>query len=84
MASSAVRTVGWIVVADIVLVLFLVALGLGIAELKIPAGDGLFTTFFGSHGILFNFLLPLAIYSAVPLIIVWLIVWLISELRRPD
>ena len=56
--------------------LFLFAFGLLLNVMKIPA-HGLFTDMLGAHGLLFGFLLPLAVYSLIPTILIWFIAWVV-------
>lgn len=76
MASQVVRTIGWVVAGDVALILFLFAAGLLLNVMKIPA-HGLFMDMFGAHGLLFGFLLPLAVYSLIPTILIWFIAWVV-------
>jgi hypothetical protein len=74
MASKLVRTIGWFVVGDAALILFLIAFGLLIHAMKIPA-QGFFKDTLSIHGPFFGFLLPLALYSLIPAVLIWFIAW---------
>lgn len=85
MASRAVRKIGWFVAGDIALIVCLIAFGLALRALKISReGHPFFTDIFGSHGLLFGVVLPLAIYLLIPAIVIWIIAWAVQDLRKTD
>jgi hypothetical protein len=81
MASQVVRTIGWVVAGDVALILFLFTFGLLLNVIKIPA-HGLFMDMFGAHGLLFGFLLPLAVYSLIPTVLIWFIACVVAVLQE--
>ena len=56
--------------------LFLFAFGLLLNVMKI-APHGLFMDMFGAHGLLFGVLLPLAVCSLIPTILIGFIAWVV-------
>ena len=63
---------GRIVLADVCLALLIAGLGLLLAAMKIPMeGHPVLFMLFGGHGLLFGLVLPLLLYSLVPLAAVW-------------
>jgi len=53
--------------------------------MKIPVeGHPFLTDMFGQHGLFFNFLLPFAVLTLIPLSIIWIIAWVIARLRKTD
>jgi hypothetical protein len=83
--SRSVRQVGWFLAADLALILFLVVFGLLLHAVKIPVeGHPFLTDMFGQHGLFFNFLLPLAVLSLIPLSVIWVIAWVVARFRKAD
>ena len=83
MASRSVRQIGWLVAADIALILFLFAFGLALSAMKIPMeGHPFLTDMLGAHGLIFGVVLPLAIYLLIPAVAIWIIAWIVSSLRK--
>ena len=61
MASRLVRQIGWLVAADIALILLLFAFGLALSAMKIPMeGHPFLTNMLAAHGVIFGVVLPLA------------------------
>jgi hypothetical protein len=84
-ASGSVRKIGWFLAGDVALILFLILFGLALRAIKIPIeGHPFLADMFGQHGLVFNFVLPLAVYSLVPLAIIWVIAWVVAGLRKTD
>jgi len=58
--------------ADICLALLIAGLGFLLTALKIPMqGHPVLSSLLGGHGLLFGLVLPLLLYSLVPLAIIW-------------
>ena len=74
------RKIGWFLVGDVALILFLFLFGLLLRAMRIPVdGHPLFTAMLGQHGVVFNFVLPLAFYSLIPIAVIWVIAWVVSR-----
>jgi uncharacterized membrane protein YjfL (UPF0719 family) len=85
MGSRSVRKIGWFVVGDIAVILFLFAFGLVLRVMKIPIeGHPFLAVMFGGHGLVFGLVLPLAIYLLIPVAVIWFIAWVVVALRKPD
>ena len=83
--SRSVRQIGWFLAGDLALILFLILFGLVLNAIKIPVeGHPFLTDIFGQHGLFFNFLLPLAVFSLIPLSVIWVIAWVVARLRKTD
>ncbi len=85
MASRSVRKIGWFVAGDIALILLLSAFGLVLDALKIPMdGHPFITDTLGPHGLVFNLVLPLAMYILVPAIAIWIVAWIVTISRKTN
>jgi hypothetical protein len=83
--SRSVRQIGWLLAANLALILFLIVFGLLLHAMKISVeGHPFLTDMFGQHGLFFNFLLPFAVLTLIPLSIIWVVAWVIARLRKPD
>jgi hypothetical protein len=81
--SRSVRQIGWLLAGDVALILFLFVFGVLLRAMKIPVKRHPFLAdMLGQHGLVFNFLLPLAIYSLIPVAVLWLIAWTVTALRK--
>src|SRR5258708_3718955 len=77
--SRAVRKIGWFLAGDVALILFLFVFGVLLRAMKIPVeGHPFLTTVLGQHGLVSNFVLPLAVYSLIPVAVIWVIAWVVS------
>ena len=81
-ASRSVRKIGWFLAANVALVLLLFTFGLVLRAMKIPVkGHPFLADIFGQHGLLFNFVLPLAVYLLIPVAVIGVVVWVVAALR---
>jgi hypothetical protein len=81
-ALRSVRKIGWFLAGDVALILFLITFGLVLRAMKIPIeGHPFLADMFGQHGLLFNFVLPLAVYLLIPVAVIWVIAWVVAALR---
>lgn len=79
MAQSTSRTIGWIVLGDVCLVLIIIVFGLALGAIGIPIErHPVLAVLLGPHGVLFNFVLPGLIVLFIPLSVVWAIVLLVA------
>jgi uncharacterized membrane protein YjfL (UPF0719 family) len=78
--SRFVRKIGWFLVGDVALILFLFVFGVLLRAMRIPVDRHPFLTeMLGQHGVVFNFVLPLAFYSLIPVTVIWVIAWIVSR-----
>ena len=82
MTSRFVRKIGWFLIGDLVFIACLVGLGLALSAMKIQRGNNFVTDMLGPHGLVFGVVLPLAVYLIVPSVIIWIVAWTISLLRK--
>jgi hypothetical protein len=66
MAPHYVRKIGWFLIGDLALIACLVGLGLALNAMKIQRGNNFVTDMLGPHGLVFDVVLPLAVYSDRP------------------
>ncbi|HET9801982.1 MAG TPA: hypothetical protein VFP96_01980 [Candidatus Acidoferrum sp.] len=80
MARSVAKLLRWLVAVDAAAALFILAFGFLLTFAKTPMqGHPLMATLFGMHGILFGLVLPILIYSLVPLALTWIIAALVGR-----
>jgi hypothetical protein len=72
MASRSVRKIGWFVAGDVALILIPIE------------GHPFLADILGAHGLVFGFVLPLAVYLLVPAVVIWIIVWVVANFRKTD
>jgi len=71
------------VICHVAIVLILVAFGFALSALKISRqGLDMLSVILDPHGIVFGLLLPLLIYALVPTLIIWIILRIVSLLRK--
>lgn len=81
--SPLARKIGRFIIADIVLIVALIAFGMGLTLLRIPVnGHEALADLFGQHGILFGMILPVLIYLLIPAIAIWIVALVIAAFRQ--
>ena len=65
------------------MLLFTLSTALGALKISVEKNDFL-TAVLGAHGIVFGLILPLAIYSLIPAVIIWGVAWVIAASREPN